>query len=177
MTEEAKPEPDPRSKICKLFSVIGELETDNDEIAFDERPRKLARAMPRPDPDKRKWGLLLCLLVLAAGEPVAAAEGTYAVLGVGNTSCGDWTYFHEHAGEKDPLHSRMDLIESAWFDGFVSSYNDYGMAKAGNAASGLDIVTLEAWISDYCRAHPNDSIAVASGALITELQDRRAQSK
>jgi len=111
-------------------------------------------------------------ITICAATTLAAA-GTYRVWGVGTTPCGDWTYFHEHSGKNDPLHSRMDLIESAWVDGFVSAYDDYGMEYAGNVADGSDVTSIEAWVSTYCQAHPRDSIAVAAGELITELERRR----
>jgi hypothetical protein len=49
-----RPTPDPRSQIDKFRDLARELETDDDEAAFDERLKKLAKATARPKPQPSK---------------------------------------------------------------------------------------------------------------------------
>jgi hypothetical protein len=43
-------EPTPKPQIDKFRDLARELETDDDEAAFDERLKKLAKAAPKPKP-------------------------------------------------------------------------------------------------------------------------------
>jgi hypothetical protein len=43
---------DPRTQVEKFADLARELECDEDEAAFDERLKKLAKAPPEPKPPK-----------------------------------------------------------------------------------------------------------------------------
>jgi hypothetical protein len=53
MADAPKPAPDPRPQIEKFRDAARELETDDDEAAFDERLKKLAKAPKAPAPKDR----------------------------------------------------------------------------------------------------------------------------
>ena len=64
----------------------------------------------------------------------------------------------------------MDLAtQTAWVQGFISAFNYYGGATAPDIASGTDANGVFAWIDNYCAAHPLDTIATATIALVSEL--------
>ena len=65
--------------------------------------------------------------------------------------------------------------QTAWVNGFLSAFNDYGSAAASDVANCIDANGVFAWIDNYCAAHPLDSTATATIALISELSKRAGQ--
>lgn len=65
--------------------------------------------------------------------------------------------------------------QTAWVNGLLSAFNYYGSAAASDVANGIDANGVFAWIDNYCAAHPLDSIATATIALISELSKRAGQ--
>ena len=82
------------------------------------------------------------------------APGHATVYGEGALSCGTWT-----SGD-----SSERLRRGAWIRGFVS-----GAGYEGAKLRDTDSTGIEAWISQYCAAHPLDTIATASSHLVESL--------
>lgn len=113
--------------------------------------------------------MIVLALMLAQAVP---AHGTYRIFGIGNAKCSDWTAIHDTHGDKDVEDAAF--YQSAWLSGFVSSYNDFGGAKAGDVTGGGNVDEMEGWISGYCRAHPDLKLGRAAGELILYYERRRA---
>jgi hypothetical protein len=64
--------------------------------------------------------------------------------------------------------------QAAWVSGFLSAF-DYYASESGNVGNGIDGNGILVWIDNYCAAHPLDSIATATIALVTELSQRGGQ--
>jgi hypothetical protein len=122
---------------------------------------------------------LLALLALVLWLSDVAAKDYWGVQGEGRGSCGNWTKAQRHRpqigadGLMPVTFADMDLAtQAAWVQGFISAFNYYGGATAPDIASGTDANGVFAWIDNYCAAHPLDSIATATIALLTELSQR-----
>lgn len=99
--------------------------------------------------------VFLALLVLV-GAPANAQE-TYTVLSLGTVSCGKFL------AESAKLQSD-DLF---WVEGFLTGANAFSTEK--HAGRGTDYDARKLWLSNYCAAHPLDSLADAAQALREEL--------
>jgi len=60
------------------------------------------------------------------------------------------------------------LMDEAWVQGFVTSYNLYGIGS-DDVARATDVSGRNGWIDNYCRDHPLDTIAAAAIKLVEEL--------
>ena len=59
-----------------------------------------------------------------------------------------------------------------WLLGFVSGFNWYAPASGGDIGRGADVESLHAWIDQYCREHPLETLVFAAVMLIQELERR-----
>jgi hypothetical protein len=123
------------------------------------------------------WALLALLLCLESAE----AKDQWVVRGDGQASCGAWTKaqaHRPHIGVDNKLRvtfADMDLAsQTAWVSGFLSAFDYYGNGS-GNVGNDIDANGILAWIDNYCVAHPLDSIATATIALVSELSKRAGQ--
>jgi hypothetical protein len=71
-----------------------------------------------------------------------------------------------------PVDDMEIAFQTNWVYGFLSAFNYYGTSE-GDIANGIDSNGLFAWIENYCAAHPLDTIAAATIALITDLSKRQ----
>lgn len=55
--------------------------------------------------------------------------------------------------------------------GFLTAYNYYGPGN-GHANAGTDNAGREAWIDNYCRTRPLESLEKAANQLIDALEKR-----
>lgn len=110
----------------------------------------------------RVW--LICLAATAAALPAAAAP--YGVLGAEIVSCTTW------ASDRHG-HTPAATADEDWVMGYITAYN---FTTQGDIAKGTNNAALAAWIDNYCSAHPSDSLATASAALITDLFNPHAQN-
>jgi hypothetical protein len=107
----------------------------------------------------KRLALLAATCYLLAGNSAGRAQATYTVYGQGNGSCGQWVEANKHG---------RDAERDIWVVGFVS-----GAAFAASPPlRTTDAQAIAASVDKYCAAHPLDSIAKASGALVQELQKR-----
>ena len=105
--------------------------------------------------------IVLCAFIAVTGPSPAAVT---TILGAGTLSCGQWTE------KRDFDHAYM----LSWVLGFMSANNQW-MKK--DLTSGTDSAGLEAWIGNYCSAHPLDALAVAASNLAVELATRQGLLK
>ena len=95
------------------------------------------------------------------------ADAQPIVYGLGISSCGYWT------DNRQKSRHASELSQISWVQGFLSAFNVY--SGGADISEGIDANGILAWMDDYCMEHPFEPIAVASGALIKELQRRGAQ--
>jgi hypothetical protein len=102
----------------------------------------------------------------AIGEAEGQARATLlAVFGVAAQSCTTWL---QHPQETDFAHNVM----AAWIDGYLSANNEKRW-EAGLPAlvgAGTQGRSRFIWISQYCSAHPLNSLYHAAVAPVRELE-------
>jgi hypothetical protein len=89
-------------------------------------------------------------LALAIGIPAKA--DAYNLIGAGNSSCGTWTAERAHPDQPLPL------LLTSWVVGFLSGIGWVGQ-DGDNPLHGVDAEGVWAWVDNYCKAHPIDTIA------------------
>jgi hypothetical protein len=109
------------------------------------------------------------LIVLTALLAVGAAEaevGAYHAIGAGNKSCGSWSaHRHEYnPGGRPTAGTQASTEDASWVVGFLSGIGFVG-EKGDDPLNGVDADGVWAWIDNYCRAHPIESIARAASAF------------
>jgi hypothetical protein len=99
--------------------------------------------------------ILATLVILASG----AADGRpeYTMIGQGQLTCGAWS---EHRDTK----SASSLQQ--WMLGFLSGAGFVGSPKT-DPLQGVDGLGVFAWVDNYCRGHPLDTIATAGAEFIS----------
>ena len=110
---------------------------------------------------------LLVFLAMFFSSMGAGAQQVL-ILGSGNKSCGTWMEARQENGYGT-------LIYQAWITGYVTAYNNYAVNQDGNVTAGTDVDGLMNWIDNHCRSNPLDSLFKASGALVRELESRKAK--
>ena len=105
----------------------------------------------------------LIVVILAVGAPARAVH----MVGIGNRSCGSWI----QARRQNP--EQAHLLES-WVGGYLSGANSIiaPATKRDVLSGGIDAEGLWAWIDNYCRAHPLDSVSEAADQLAADLVRR-----
>jgi hypothetical protein len=105
--------------------------------------------------------MLLLLVILAIALPAGSmAQQIYAVVGAGvATSCGTWS-----ANRRS--NSQIWYSQVQWVLGFLSGVGFQGINNGGyNPLHGLDGGAVAGWLDNYCRAHPLEQLAGASGSI------------
>src|SRR5437016_2491205 len=88
-----------------------------------------------------------------ASASASDETGEYQVMGMGSRSCGWFVSAH------DTDEWRFEIMQ--WILGYLTAFNvitPNTYSIQGNA----DTKGLELWISNYCQAHPLESIATAA---------------
>ena len=115
--------------------------------------------------------LTVGMLVTTAPAHSAASAYTYGVV---NKSCGMWTANPLHVSDTNGSQvtwegSSEGLIMQGSMLGYVSGVA-VGLAVAGGQElRHTDVGAMQAWMTQYCAAHPLDRIATAADALVHEL--------
>ena len=93
-------------------------------------------------------------------------------------SCGAWTKAQGHRppigadGLLPATFADMDLAtQMSFVSGFLSAFNYYA-SNSGNVSNGIDGNGIMAWVDNDRAAHPLDSIATATIALVAELSKK-----
>jgi hypothetical protein len=100
---------------------------------------------------------LAVLLLVNPPRPVVAMDrtGYYAVVGVGNKSCGSYVDARRHDD---------DLYYGAWLGGYLTAKN-YDVDGLNNLIEGTDLNGVELWIENYCKSRPTATFAGAVAAF------------
>lgn len=98
------------------------------------------------------------LLVLLSGAPADAAD-QYVIFGAGSRPCGTWLEVRSQALPEG------EVLQS-WVLGYFTGVNANFLTSSSDVTGGLDPDALFSWIDNYCAAHPLDSLARATGALM-----------
>jgi hypothetical protein len=126
--------------------------------------------------------LALLTLVFCLGAGARDFKGSWKATGEGGGSCGQWTKFQQNRppigtqwfSDRELTFADLKLsVQLSWVYGFLSASNYYGTSASADITSGTDFNGLFVWIDNYCAAHPLDSIATATIALVTELSKRQ----
>jgi len=110
----------------------------------------------------KAWIASAALAVLLAPLPASAERMGITVYGPGTTKCHLW--LSDQAVGGGPAY-----MEKIWVLGFLTAYNNY-MVKDRPGISTEDTPVFFDWISDYCAAHTDDTLAVAAAKLIEHLK-------
>jgi hypothetical protein len=103
---------------------------------------------------------------LLYGAP-APAGNQYVILGAGSRPCGSWLQVRS---ETNP----DSAVLQSWVLGYITSVNANVLTVSQDVADGDTPDGLYSWIDSYCAAHPLDSLARATTALLESL---RAKNK
>jgi len=107
----------------------------------------------------------LISLTLLLGHGVA--EPRYSVLGEGSLSCGQWIAQRRAAGPNV-------IPAAAWVLGYITAANM--LRQSGpNFAAGVNGITLDYWMDNYCATNSLETVADAANALVNELRQRKSR--
>jgi hypothetical protein len=112
----------------------------------------------------RAWilGAAFAVLLLPASASAGERMGI-TIYGPGTTKCHLWLSDQEVGG--GPAY-----MEKIWVLGFLTAYNNY-MVKDRPGLSTDDTPKFFDWISDYCAAHVDETLAVATAKLVEHLKN------
>ena len=110
--------------------------------------------------------ILLSIAVLALACTLCHAEEGAHVMGGGNLSCGKWIEFRDQPS----IHYQLEQ----WVFGYISGVNWYSDKKQSTPPDGDAAV---AFIDQYCKNNPSDSLALAAAALVQETGGPKAKHK
>jgi hypothetical protein len=109
--------------------------------------------------------LAIAVVVLLSGT--ADANNQYVILGAGSRPCGSWLQVRSQTLPDSAM------LQS-WVLGYITSVNANVLATNEDVAGGAGPDALFSWIDNYCAAHPFDSVARASSALLESLRSKRS---
>lgn len=101
---------------------------------------------------------VIFLLALLSAAPVRAAS-EYVILGAGSRPCGSWLQLRSQALPDSAM------LQS-WVLGYVTGVNANFLTSSPDVTQGASPDALFSWIDNYCAAHPLDSLARATSALL-----------
>ena len=106
----------------------------------------------------RGWarGAVSVLLLFAAP---AYASDQYVIIGAGGRPCGSWLQVRSQALPDS-------AVLQSWVLGYVTSVNANLLSVNQDVTGGAAPDALFSWIDNYCAAHPLDSLARATGAML-----------
>lgn len=107
----------------------------------------------------RTFLLTVAIMITASATPAIAVT----IQGVGAVTCGRW--MESTRTQEGVLHSM------SWVLGYLSGAAVFG-SSGSDPFSKTDQAAIQAWVTNYCAAHPLDRVSVAVNILIKEL-DRR----
>jgi hypothetical protein len=114
---------------------------------------------------------MLAVVILVALSIQASAQGPgNMVFGQGMNSCGAWTQARQ-------TRSVSAGLSAQWVAGFLSGMNSqFNLTSSPDPQDdpllGTDFDGLMAWIDNYCRSHPLETIIAAALKLMDELRAR-----
>ena len=102
---------------------------------------------------------LVALLLPLLGTAPAHAATEYVIVGAGSRSCGSWLQVRSQALPDSAM------LQS-WVLGYITSVNANFLTSSPDVTQGASPDALFSWIDNYCAAHPLDSLARATSALL-----------
>ena len=114
----------------------------------------------------------LALAIVAAWVTLSSAQaGNQWTTGQGTLSCGTLVASAPNSGTSNPA---QYFAFEAWVDGFLSGANNARNYPGQNSTvgEGTDPPGRDAWILNYCQAHPLDTVFKAAMELEHELFKR-----
>jgi S1-C subfamily serine protease len=105
----------------------------------------------------------IAMVLVVSALPAQAREVT--VKGLGNRPCSEWTQAHQRRNSSDAV------LQDTWLAGFVSAFNAWGLKEGKDVAPGLGLNDIVSRISNYCFAHPSDTLFKAAALFIRDLQE------
>lgn len=116
---------------------------------------------------RQKFCAALAVIITCSGPAAAMdASGNFEIRGAGTNSCGAWTTSHN-----DKSVAMVAVLDN-WVMGYVTSYNLWGFKGGSDIAENIDADGLVAAVTQYCAAHPLDSVSTASEDLISQLLNK-----
>jgi len=112
---------------------------------------------------------IAALAMLGCSSPALAANPVM-IVGNGTRSCAEWT-----SNLTDPTGVTTIAME-AWMGGFITAFNSYGAGRSGDILNGMTSDAVWTWMDHYCRANPQDQLAVAAVAFVKDLSGHRNRS-
>jgi len=110
--------------------------------------------------------VLAAALLMGAHAAARAAdpEGYYTIQGVGIETCEVW------------LGERLSDGPTAWYHqqwvlGYVTAFNRW-VHDGSDVALNLSTDKLFSWIDEYCHRNPEQSLSLATEAMVWELRQR-----
>ena len=96
------------------------------------------------------------------------------IKGSGNDNCGDWIKYRQSVSGQQATSREVMLLsmEQSWIDGFVSGINATKAYGSGDLLGSRPGEGMYAWVDNYCRSKPLDSILDASIALVSALRSQ-----
>ena len=108
---------------------------------------------------------LAALILLAVSENAAGSE--LMIFGVGNQSCGAWVEAHKGAP------NLTSTVQQNWVFGYMAAFSSITLSLGAPDASHVtDADGMTQWMTNYCGAHPLDTIYKATDALSAQLVGR-----
>jgi hypothetical protein len=107
---------------------------------------------------------ILASLAIGAMCLSANAQQPASGLGFGGTTCSTWI-IERRDGSTNPVDARH-----AWITGYLSGVQ--AITGSPTLLVGIDDVTVDRWIDNYCSGHQFASIGEATEALVKELRPR-----
>jgi hypothetical protein len=109
-----------------------------------------------------EWLIILCAVLYLSITSVQARD--FRIKGAGAESCGTWVAeIGTNPGARE---------NHQWVLGYVTAFNRFGLGTDADVSKGADPPGLIAWIDNYCRTHPLDTVETGAARLIDELQQR-----
>ena len=109
-------------------------------------------------------GVIAGAILMGASHVVAQGhERTYMVFGHGTSSCGTWVDEVTNNSSGDPYPF------TAWVNGYITGIGTAYTASKRGELQRTDAAAMRTWVSNYCAAHPMDTIENAGWNLFVDL--------
>jgi hypothetical protein len=118
-----------------------------------------------------RWGVALSAMaggcvgafwVFYSFSVPARAADQYTILGAGGRPCGSWLLVRSQALPDS-------AVLQSWVLGYITSVNANLLTSTGDVTAGASPEALFSWIDNYCEAHPLESLARVTSALLDSL--------
>jgi hypothetical protein len=117
------------------------------------------------EPAMRVSLAMIVTAIIAIGAVIEARARTM-IGGSASTSCGAWTTERSHLIPGVPVGPEYinAMEDESWVLGFLSGIG-FANQNGDDPLSGVDTDGIWAWVDNYCRDHPLDTIAKAATAF------------